>query len=100
MAALCVLGLWALFSPAFAYSGPGLSHGRVAYDMSNQYRLTHRWPLDERDHALNRVPAGRSYSYRLMRTLKHGAAYRIVVDGKTEVWRSNEVGRPKRLLVE
>ncbi len=92
--------LAAIFMPVYAYSGPGLSHYRVASDMANQYRLYHHWPKNEEEHALGRIPQGRSYSYRFERTLKGGALYRIVVDGKTELWKANEIDKPKRLAAE
>lgn len=101
-----LLVLYAIFAPVYAYSGPGISHGRVASDMANQYRLASRWPTDERDHKLTRVPPGHSYSYELQRAYTdprlpkpfvHVAIYRIEVDGKTEIWKVNEVSRPKRL---
>ena len=102
-----VLVLYALlFAPVYAYSGPGISHGRVASDMANQYRLASRWPTDEHDHKLTRVPPGHSYSYELQRAYTdprlpkpfvHAAIYRIEVDGKTEIWKVNEMGRPKKL---
>jgi hypothetical protein len=103
---LLVLLLAAVLFPVTAYSGPGISHGRVAYDMANQYRLTSRWPADEEDHKLTRVPRFHSYAYRLQdsfvdpklpKPFVHAAIYRIVVDGREETWKVNEVGRPERL---
>ena len=101
-----ILLLAAMLFPLTSYSGPGISHGRVARDMANRYRLTSRWPVDEEDYQLTRVPRFHSYAYHLQgafvdpklpEPFVHAAIYRIEVDGKTELWRVNQTGRPQRL---
>lgn len=100
VALVCVLILGAIFLPVYAYSGPGLSHYRVARDLQMHHQQDHGWFRDEAAHTLNRIPSGRSYSYALKRKSARGAVYRIVVDGRAEFWHVDDKRRPRRLAVE
>jgi len=82
-------------------SRPSLSHGRIARDLGNRHRLGAPWYRDENEYAIERVPPGRSYSYAFRGVIAHGAIYRIVVDGRAELWRVNDdERRPKRLAAD